>query len=356
MAKYLLSNSPTYMSKTDPAVIRRREVVCRHLNDRYRITKRMGKNLDKEELKRIQEELAEEGIGISYGIYQQDKKFIRIFHELQMEANDTKREKKIAEANESVIGRKAIRYLFTDDHSVAHIQRSSSAAESLPLKTEVVAEEVVATGRGPAERLQELMFDATSIMNQLLKENEELHSENSSLADYVAFVDQYNANLEDQLRSAMDGIKSVHGSTLDEIARQNPGFPQLTVIAQQLKERQARRKQEMDELLNSLPKEFSWNSDVGNIIYQDHFLKALVEIQKNERAQVVKQLHILSREGPEYGSLNTKKTIQRLPYSPQGCFASRGSDEWRFTWLKNCDLTVYYLYRKSDTRIHQAER
>jgi hypothetical protein len=67
-------------------------------------------------------------------------------------------------------------------------------------------------------------------------------------------------------------------------------------------------------------------------------------------------MEILSREGGEYPSLQTRKFKSRLPHSPRECLVSHGADDLRFSWKKNGDITVYWLYRKGDSRVRESEQ
>lgn len=112
----------------------------------------------------------------------------------------------------------------------------------------------------------------------------------------------------------------------------------------------------MESLKRSLPQTFSWANDSGTIEYKQHFLRALVLLSKDEREQVVGQLGYLASQGPEYASLHMRKSKIRMPYTPENCMVSRGADDLRFTWKKNGSITVYWLYRKGDSRVRQSER
>lgn len=196
----------------------------------------------------------------------------------------------------------------------------------------------------------------------LTEENARLKTENAALAErlreseaYAAYAETENADLEDRLRGAEERIADLHSETLEQIADLHPELPQLYAVVQDMRSHGSRRHEKMMALQKTLPRKFSWASESGDIEYKPAFLRALVDLRPEEQHQICEQLGVLANHGWEYASLQSRKNIQRFPFTPSGCFTSRGADDLRFTWTKNGALIVHWVYRKGDRRVKQKE-
>ncbi len=358
MAHYLLPKSPTYEKKTGDKLNRRRQVVCRYLNDVYKVPK----NKDDETFQKIVEELASEGIAISNVQYQSDKVVLRSAY-VWLNEKDEKKKTEIAERKSPASG--AIKYLLVDNllswddltkEEPPQPEAEEQAAESpLAPGPKLAAHEA---GKEVARNFGLLVASLEDMLGEnelLIEENQRLQRQHADDDAYIDYMDSEYAALEERLKEVKQGMRHLHSATLEEIAAEHPEFPQLYVIAQQMKASPARRQKQFNELVGRLPKAFTWPNDSGAMIYETHFLRALSDRGQDEQDQVIKQIGYLVTEGPEYHSLHTRKCEMRLLHSPPDCMSSRGAETLRFTWKKNGDVHVYWLFPKGHSRVRQSE-
>lgn len=179
--------------------------------------------------------------------------------------------------------------------------------------------------------LQQLAEEKTRLsqeVDRLAEENKKLRAELEEAKGYVQLVEAENANLETKLGLVKEAEKS----------------------------KKEDKQEVLRKLSEALPKEFVWGNDVGQMVYKSKFLEELSEFPAEIQKRVIEQMEVLGKNGMGYPSLHTKRIKQTLPYSPQGCLASRGTDEIRFTWQKNGPVMVYWVYRKGDSRVRDSER
>lgn len=355
MALYFLMMSATYARKTGKDIFRRREVVCQHLNGVYKITKFK----DDETYKKVVEELAVEGIEITEVQYQSDKVVIRSAY-IWLNEKDEKRKAEYAGKRSSASG--VIKYL-TDDHLFTwdDLAKEKPQPEAETQTAPPVPGPKLADHQAGREVISSFNQMASNL-EAMLEENEELKAENSRLLklheddeSYIQYMDSEYTASEERLKELKQSLRHLHSATLEQIAEEHPEFPQLYIIAQEMKANPARRQEQYNKLTSRLPKIFAWQSDTGSMVYETHFLRALSDLSREEQDQVIKQIGILSIQGPEYASLHTVKCEMRFPSSPAGCMKSRGAETLRFNWKKDGDVHLYWLYRKGDSRVRQTE-
>lgn len=351
MAEYFLAKSESYKKITDPTIFRRREIVCAHLNEKYKVTKFQDDRI----FRQVKKEAAAEGIEIGISTFQADKVFLRTAF-LYLTGGELEKAKILEQLKRVPQGGAGVKCLVQDNiHTWADLNK--------PVAQEPPSPPVPVTPAG--QRLKEVLEASIPIFEQTLEENDGLRRENQELTrqlreassanqDYIVLLEEENQSLEERLRQAKESVRLAQATTLDRIAEENPDLPQLTVLAQQLRERKAPGG-EFQELLAQLPTTFNWLQESGKIVYKDRFLKELDKVSREERGQVVRQLHNLATQGSEYAALHTRKSWMRLPFSPPECLVSRGADDLRFTWKKNSDVEIFWLYRKGDARVRQSE-
>lgn len=353
MAEYFLAKSESYKRSTDPTIFRRREIVCAHLNEKYKVTKFQDDRI----FRQVKKEAAAEGIEVSTFTFQADKVFLRTAF-LYLTGGESEKAKILEQLKRVPHGGAGVKCLVQDGiHTWTDLQKPSVQELSAPPLP------VPVTPAG--QRLKGILESAISEFERVLEENDALRQENEELTrqlamaaeanqDYITLLEEENQSLEERLRQAKESVRLAQATTLDRIAEENPDLPQLTVLAQQLRERKAPGG-EFQELLAQLPTTFNWLQESGKIVYKDRFLKELAKVNREERGQMVKQLHNLATQGSEYAALHTRKSWMRLPFSPPECLVSRGADDLRFTWKKNSDVEIFWLYRKGDARVRQSE-
>lgn len=360
MALYFLQFSAAYREASDPAIFRRRAVVAAHLKDNYKA----GRNRDDEVFQAVKTELEKEGIAIERQEYINEKNALRSLY-LWLNA-DSDEERAKSGATMIITGHLERDGITSWDKVLELAGIKGETAQARPTPTEVrVRLRDSQAGQEVADLLGELMphLEAMLEENEHLKQaalqaSEEATPLRQQLDDANALIELLEADsvsLEERLAATRESLRRAHSATIEEIAAEHPEIPQLTTIAQQLKSGSGRRQEELKKMLGRLPKEFNWGNDRGGITYQEPFRKALVGLEPSEQEQVIRQLEAFATQGAEYTSLHTRKNEMRLPFSPAGCFTSRGADDLRFTWKKNGDVVIYWLYRKGDSRVRQSE-
>lgn len=362
MAVYFLERSQTYRAKSSREVYRRREIVAKHLKDDYKA----GKFREQQVFEAAKKELTREGIELTFKHFRSDKLILRNAF-LFLKASDEAERKKIRTKSSVTGGSFGINCLVKDGIFTWEQLMSEKVAAPTPPKAVVLP--VIPSEASPSARVRGRLADILDDMEQMLTENDELRRQaerfaeekrglEGQLADDQAYIQLAEAELEalqKLLDSARGNIKIAHGRTLEQIALENPEFPDLLKIAQQLRDTPGRKRKRLEELRRLLPATFKWQNDEGQFTYQEPFLRALGDLTEDERNQSLKQLENFAKYGPEYAALNTKKSGVRKPYTPLEHFTSRGAAELRFTWTKNGGVTVHWLYRRGDSRVRYAE-
>jgi len=356
MALYFLTKSPTYAKKTEESINRRREVVCQRLNKNYKIPK----NSDGEIHQKVVQELTAEGIEITESQYGSDKVVLRSVY-LWLIETDEKKKAELAAKKSPASG--VIKYLIEDNLlSWGDFTKEKLFQPEIETQTALPAPGPKLTEHAAGQEVignVNLLFTSLETMleeNKLLKEEnqqfQKLHEDDES---YIRYMDSEYTASEERLKELKQSMRHVHSTTLEQMANEYPEFPQLLIIAQKMKDSPVRRQLQLSKLVGRLPQTFAWQNDTGVMIYETHFLRALSDIRSDEQEQVIKQIGILSIQGPEYASLHTVKCEMRFPSSPAGCMKSRGAETLRFTWKKNGGIHLYWLYRKGDSRVRQTE-
>lgn len=372
MARDFLALSQTYCSKTDPVLRRRRGAVVAKLKASYKATK----GRDDELLREIQKEFsgAEAGGTIELEEYEETKRLYRGLYRWLCTADRAERENALA--NVRKVAQPVIECLQADGITAwADVLRLSGVpdeegAEDAEEPVRVFAQTVRANartseaGRILAEQVAELFSALDSVLSEneefkaevarLGQENDELRRDASEVKALAELAEERAASFEAQLRTAKDSIRLALRANIETLAREHPEISELTTAAERLKKPAARIGAEAIE--SQLPQNFSWKSDQGRIAYKESFLREILRLPREEQQQVVRHIGMLAEHGPEHGSLHTRKYRHGgIPFSPVPCWASRGADDLRFSWVKNGDLAVYWLWRRGDTRIRQSE-
>ncbi len=366
MAIHFLALSESYTRVTERSKFRRREVLVEHLLDDFRT----GVNQSQVVYEKVRALLQSEDIPFTDRDFRNDKELLRSTYLFLSESDEEARRAMADRISKTTIG-----YLkhdgITQWSDVLKLTGTSAVASAIPVALSLSPAMVrarLADLEGGA-RLTALISELVPTIEHVLGENEMLKAETmrftdeyaeltrrvSSAEDMIKMLEGDNASLEERLAATRDMVKSAHGALLEEIARDNPGEPQLTLIAQRLASRGGGRSAELQRMRDRLPKNFSWGQDKGEILYEEKFVRSLGNFSAMEQEQVVKQLVIFASHGSDYASLHTRKSWMRLPFSPPDCMVSRGADDLRFTWAKNGDINVYWVYRKGDSRVRQSE-
>ncbi len=373
MAVYFLEKSPTYKQQTSPEIYRRREVVAQFMQDNYKVRK----FADEETLQQVVAKLSEDKIEITKSTYQADKVLLRTAYLWLVATNETEKER-LAGVNSpsAVVGLNCLRkdgILSWEQLGYGSPKEEADAEEEEVVTVPVTPPRLKLADFQAGQNVLATFSELVSGLEDMLAENEALKCEVTRLtveaeplknraADdqrYIELVESELTTFENKVRELREAVRkaqsSAHADTLETIAEQHPEIPQLTIIVQKLREVRGRQ-DKTAELIVRLPTSFTWLNDKGVIEYRDQFLKALEGLRVEEQEQVVGQLVMLATQGPEYASLHTRKTAIRLPYSPPDCLVSRGADDLRFSWKKNGHITVYWLFRKGDSRVRYSEQ
>ncbi|OGZ96681.1 MAG: hypothetical protein A2847_01555 [Candidatus Sungbacteria bacterium RIFCSPHIGHO2_01_FULL_50_25] len=367
MALYFLELSQTYCKETDQVSFRRRQIVAKHLKDNYK----SYKNRDEEILARIQEELAGEGIAVSASDFRYDKLILRTAY-AWLRASDedrTEARKKVPTAIAGQLEKDGI-LTWARVRELAGLSGPKSESESRRAQQEPSVLRTAFADFHAGEELASLIGNLVPQIEGVLEENRALkeevfrHSDErgtyvrkvQDADDYIELLEGEILRLEEQLREARASLRHARSTTLEEIAREHPEIPHLTVIAQQLKNGGTKSVSDLEKLRESLPTEYAWPNDQGRFSYSDRFLRELAGFEPHEQERVARQLGVLGSQGSGYASLHTRKIEMRLPFSPPECFVSRGADDLRFTWSKKeGEILVHWVYRKGDSRVRQSE-
>lgn len=347
MAENFLGFSKSYVNGTRKDLLRRREVVGRHLKDNCTA----GRNKDKAVFAAVKAELHEEGVGITKAQYNSDKLVLRSAFLFLTAETPADQDKLLADfkRTKNIPGLSAVNHLIEDGiRNFGDVERlKASSVEEAPAPAPTSQE----TPQAALKRQANALVD---IFEAVLAENAQLKSD----ADYMKMLEDEVRNLETRTRELRILLKTADATTLEQIAERNPEFPQLFAIVQTMKKKAARRPQDIEALRKGLPKTFNWpNERGGNIEYKDPFLTELAALEKAHQERVIKQVGVLATHGPWYGSLDTSKyPVRRVPFTPRDCFGSRASDDLRFSWKKNGAVTIYWLWRKSDKRVTVSEK
>ncbi|HEU0050772.1 MAG TPA: cell division protein ZapB [Patescibacteria group bacterium] len=363
MAVHFLGKLPSYVQQTVREVFRRREVVCAHLQENYKVRR----NTDADVYDAILRELAAEGIEISPSSYQADKALLRTAYLWLVAESDTEKERVFNTASSSA--RVGINCCLKDkvrvwaDLNLGSVPAVPSEPEEPAAPRVSLAElqggaELAGRIQSMVEALETVLMENERLRTEaqrLLEENEQLRLERQDNQQFIQFVEAENTDLEERLRVAKQGIKGLHTARIQDLAEQYPEYPELYRIAQEISMGETRRKKDIETLQAKLPQTFVWTNDQGKISYERRFLDLLFDLMESERNQVIDQLATLSTQGSQYASLHTRKYNLKIPFSPNGCFVSRGADDLRFTWKKNGEIRIFWLYRKGDSRVRQTE-
>lgn len=375
MARYFLANSPTYKAQTTPEIYRRREVVAEVLKDNYKARR----NQDDQLYQRAALKLAGESIELSPASFNADKALLRAAYSY-LSAKTEHDKQRVCERVYGGI-KFGINCLKKDGISTLSQVGLTEASAEDGVEDEV--EEVPAkptylqlSELQGAERVAQSVMEMVNSFNEfsakvaeLLDENNLLKQENerlsSDLADtyartadhgpYVQLLEEENERLTSQIRELRDSLKTAHSSALTALADRYPNVTELFVAAQKIGQSRSRREMDYQVLMGKLPQEFKWGEVTGKIVYRTDFMKALADLQADEQEAVFKQVTMLAVHGPQYPSLRTKRPEIRIPYSEPDCMDSRASQEFRFTWKKNGELVLFWIYKKGDTRINYTE-
>jgi hypothetical protein len=366
MAEYFLKHSPTYCQQTSQQIYRRREVVCKYLNDKYK----SAKGNDDEMYQAIVGELAPEGIALSKSGYQNDKSLIRATYVWLIASLE---EKQAFAAEKSGNLKTGINCFIKDgittwegwlvpeklDEPVEAEQPVIEETAAIELQQPPSAkQEIFGMFADLAERVEALLLQN----EELLAANDRLREEHQTLQRRAETAEAYNALQEEELErleralvATKEALRKADTATLEEIAVRYADIPKFFEVISDMKQYKSKREQRIEKLLTQLPKTFSWLNDSGVIHYHQHFLDALIGLEKTEQERVMQQLLLFSTQGAEHASLHTRKPEMRLLNSPVGCLVSRAAGELRFTWKKNGTITVFWLFRKGDSRVGYSE-
>lgn len=362
MALHFLQFSASYREATEPSIFRRREIVALHLNDNFKA----GRNRDDEVFQAVKAELEKEEISIDRQDYASDKEVLRSSY-LWLSANsDEERAESRARATiTSLLERDGIT-AWAKVEELAGIKKGESS-EAKPATAEIRlrlrdskrGSEVAALITELIPQLEAMLQENEDAKSAALEVSEEVVSLKRQLDDangLIELLEADNVSLEERLESTRESLRRARSATIEEIAAEHPEIPQLASIAANLRNAASGQKREdLKRAIERLPKVFTWTSDRGEISYKEPFHTAFVRLTRDEQDQVIRQLEALAAQGAHYASLHTRKHEIRFPFSPAGCFTSRGADDLRFTWKKNGSVIIHWLFRKGDSRVRQSE-
>ncbi|MBI2551135.1 hypothetical protein HYV73_02200 [Candidatus Uhrbacteria bacterium] len=354
------------MGKTNPKLLQRRQVVCQFLQENYKAVR----NQDAATFERIREALKPLEIEISDSNYQVDKQSLRYAY-LWLIGSDAQKREIEGKALSSTIQHG---FLCLNKDNLRTWEDLGLGAIPLPAKLDDEIEEetipmlrlddleggrdVLAHTSGLIGALEKMIGEDQQIreeIERIRQENERLAEIDAERALVVDFVERRCAGLERQVDTLQQGLSQVAAGGLARLAKEFPEFPELARVAGQIKEGKTRQEREEEALLGFLPKEFAWENDAGTVQYETAFLRALRDLPSDDQKRIISQLEVLCVHGASYASLHTRKCNFKLPFTAEGSFSSRGSDELRFTWKKNGSIRIMWCYRKGETRIRQSE-
>jgi cell division septum initiation protein DivIVA len=376
MAFHFLSLSKTYLEKADNKLQRIREVVCSKLKDSYKVMK----GRDDVVFSEVKSELEKVDILLLEKDYRDAKMLLRGLY-LWLRATNEE-ERAVALLGKAREVKQVLDWLRQDG-----IQSWKDVARLAPMPTidavdeetepeeEVDAIPIDRRARlrelGAGEETLDLLDRVTTSFQAVLEENQKIRDmleeseaelavariEVATAKDYLILLEEDNESLELRIKAAQEAIRKAHVASLEEIAKEHPEIPNLFSYAERIRAGKGWRERQQEELVAHLPSQFNWTSESGTIQYQDRFLRILLKAEEGDRDRIIRQLQTLATQGPEYASLNTRKNdYGRIPFSPRPCFTSRATDEWRFSWTKEVGtVTLYWLYRKSETVLSQSE-
>ncbi|MEK7542176.1 MAG: hypothetical protein AAB524_00570 [Patescibacteria group bacterium] len=356
MAVFFLAASPSSRIRIPQSRYRRLEIICAELNTDYRLPRGTQDHIYKE----VAEKLRAEGIEISKGQFDLDREILQAAYRW-LNAGSSEEQEKVYKASKRA--KAVLDCLIKDvllrwgDFKLGGI--ASGPVPTAAQKPPCIRLEDLEAGKELAQIISELIFRLEAVLgeNERLKTELQDHQQcGKRAADdqaYIKLVEEEIERLEARIRGALEGIRRAHSDTLEDIAQQHPELPQLTLIAQEMKSGVGRREREAKRLLSLLPVSFTWQNEK---VYEGRFLDLLADLTLPEQEQIVKQVEMLIREGSLYASLHTRKTEMKLPHTPVRAFTSRGSDDLRFTWSKEGNtITIYWLFRKGDSRVRYSE-
>jgi hypothetical protein len=162
--------------------------------------------------------------------------------------------------------------------------------------------------------------------------------------------------LQDKLAVAMEALsKGDDAQHLREVAAKSPEDAQVSAIVADLETDVAAAKRKMLELAARLPKVYHWESGLGDFVYEEAFLCAVVGFTADEQRQFVSSLEYFAADRT-HTSLKSKRIGQRDLHAPPRSMMSRASRELRFAWKHaNSVVTIYYAWRRGDSRFGQSE-
>lgn len=190
---------------------------------------------------------------------------------------------------------------------------------------------------------------------QLGRQVSALIVENERMVKQLAEEAAKSGLLQQELVMVKEALNRDHIARLRQIAAEAPENPQLTAIAEKLEEEIAVTEKDVVTLLSRLPKTYQWENGNGSFSYEETFLRAVVNFSGDEQQQVVAALEKFARDRT-YSSLQTKRALRRLPYSPARSMMSRAASDLRFSW-RHADsvVTIYWAWRRGDSRTGQSE-
>jgi hypothetical protein len=367
MAMYFLEKCRSYREEVNQNLIRRRAVICNHMNEKYKIN--WGQ--DEVVFKKVVAELKKEGLTITRDHYREDKLAIRNSYLYLTSPNEDARTSFLAQLQASQ--KSAINYLIRDGIKTWSELVGVSVSEekettlvelvhpSTPfsLSDHQIGAKVIESQNVLLGHLEAMVNENEIFRKQIIgltNEVEEMKKQNSETSDIIPLYEAELKSLEDQLHEATELVKKSHSTNLAEMALLYPEIPELLIASTKIEQKPSRRDEEVKKLLSLLPSRYSWQKESGTIEYQKYFLNELARLSRDEQALVIEQVGILSTHGSDYMSLYTRKLTIRIPHSPDGCMQSRGSQSIRFTWKKNGGITMYWLYRKGESSVRMSEK
>lgn len=359
MADYFLRFSRSYSAGTRADIFKRRGVVCQHLNRQYKA----GRHRENLVFAAVQAQLKSAGMTITTGQYHSDK-IVLLSAFRFVSAGNTMKQQAVLEhfnANKNKLGASVAAHLMADEiYCWADIEKLKTPPPPPPTALAEAPAPIPAPAppeSSPESIIKTNLSSLLSGFDGVIEEIERLRKKTSNDEEYIALLEAEIESLGSHVRDLLAKLKTADATTLEEIAGRNPDFPRLYAVAQEMKESTAKRKIDAEAWRKTLPASFAWLSEKGKIEYRETFLVELATLGTEDQERVVKQLNTFATQGPTYPSLDTSKyTFSRIPFTPYGCFSSRGSDELRFSWKKNGAITVYWLWRKGDKRVTSNEK
>ncbi len=372
MAVNFLEKVDLYVRRSSPSVLKRRARVVSWLSNVYKARRGGMADITADVSRHISQEVKQSSISSDVAIY----RYAYLY--LANPASHRKIGQMLIDQPEmgALAGVRALKEAGIEKWEQLKLEERGQAEARIPIITDLTKVKVPIGLMSATQAVIEAVGQLQKFSPQLGGLVETLVASSARLVDErVLLVEEIQTlrseaethrqdlnSLQERLQTLQDAIDQTHIDQLRRMAASHPDRPEIGKIAEDLERERAKQQETLLSIEPRLPHAYDWKKEgSGPVIYEKTFLNALTRLAEDEVTQVVKALKQLCECGPAYPALQSKRVVQEIiPYTPSRAMFSRAASDLRFTWQRAgapvSVLTIYWLYRRGDSRIQQRER